>query len=288
MENIPETSRVYFVGFRQSQESSAQSVEELQKLYPNDRVEDRGHFLRVTKLYDPKSLKMGPGLSAPGRPMSLAELQSHYNRCTVLQWANGVRIRHIVQTCKTCHMGIRAEDRRGQECLRCYNKTIIDCTFCNRKVEREHRCVRLPAEVRKNGRIYRLCTHCNQYMAKNALKRHIQRKHLQYRFQCKKCPKKFGCQSDLNHHMTTHSSRRRFKCPHCEETFRWQSHRSKHVKKKHPDIDRPLQSKPISLGAEINIINFSNQTDLVPQASGDPVSQTGVRHRGLQDILREL
>lgn len=268
--------RVRFVGFIGPQESSAQTVQELRELYPDDRVEDNGRFLRVTKLHDPKTLKMAPGLSAPGGPMSLPELQSLYNRCTVLYWNGSVRIRHIVQTCKTCHTGIRAEDRRGQQCLRCHKKTIVDCEFCNRKVEREHRCVRLPGEVRKNGRVYRLCTHCNQYIAKNALKRHIQRKHQQYTFQCRKCPKKFGCQSDLNHHMTTHSSERRFRCRHCGETFRWQSHRSKHVKEKHPDIDRPLQSKPISLGAEINIFNFTT-----------PTEQPRV-HRGLQDILRDL
>lgn len=138
--------------------------------------------------------------------------------------------------CAECDIVVPLHERRGRRsrfCKRCWLKQIIDCKFCHRKTEREHRCVQLPFEKIINKKKYRLCTECpasGEYFAINAFKRHVQRKHIQYLFQCSKCPNRFSCKGDLNNHMKNHSNELTYKCQHCDKKFRWQSERSVHMK----------------------------------------------------------
>lgn len=93
--------------------------------------------------------------------------------------------------------------------------------------------------IYKGTKRYVWCYLCEKYISSNSFKRHVQRKHVRKMYNCKNCPKKFACQVDLNSHQTSHSSVKRFKCLHCGLMFKWQSHRSKHIKNKHPEVERP-------------------------------------------------
>ena len=145
-------------------------------------------------------------------------------------------IKSKISTCAECAMVVQRHERRGLRgrfCKRCWLKQIVECKYCHRKTEREHRCVPLQSEKYINGKIYKLCTQCpasGDYIARNAFKRHVQRKHYSYMFQCSKCPNRFSCQSDLNNHMKNHTNNFAYKCKHCDIQFRWQSQLSKHMK----------------------------------------------------------
>ena len=290
LDSIPETIKVYYEGFHTKPTTEFSDEEALHKAFPTEsfRVKNHGDFFQVLKLYPPESVFLSnvQGLSKPIHPLSLIQLRERFRTCTVTVTPKGVRVRSLALRCHACARGMQPEERRDGICTNCYNKQHINCKFCHRSVEREHNCVRMPDQIRKNNKVYKLCTHCNKYISRNSHKRHVQRKHFSYQFKCKKCPKKFGCKSDLNLHMTVHSSVRRFDCPHCEEKFKWQSHRSKHVKEKHPNTERP-QKASVCLDSEISLLT---QTQLrsckeIPQGRGQA---TRARARGLQDILMTL
>jgi hypothetical protein len=141
-----------------------------------------------------------------------------------------------ISRCAECSIVVQLHERRGSRgrfCKPCWLSQIIDCKYCHRKIEREHRCVPLPYEKHIRGKKYRLCTQCpasGDYIAMNAFKRHVQRKHYSYMFQCSKCPDRFSCQSDLNNHMKNHTSKLSYQCQHCDKKFRWQSQLSLHMK----------------------------------------------------------
>lgn len=274
LEAIPVVPKVYYVGFHQKPRNDCTTIEQLRAAFPNDQVETHGDFFEVSKLYSPKEVTLSNGLTKPTQTLNINELRERFRNCTVVVTHKGVRVRRLRSNCQMCAKGMQPHERRDGICSTCHNKQVIDCKFCHRKVQREHRCVRMPQEIRKDNKIYKLCNHCNKYISKNSHKRHVQRKHVSYNFQCKKCPKKFGCKSDLNMHMTMHSAVRRFECKHCGETFKWQSHRSKHTKDKHPDTERP-QKPDVCLDTEINLLTQSQM-----QGRGEL--------GGLQDILRTL
>lgn len=202
----------------------------------------------------------GPGVSntldtLPESEWTFVELTKLFPNCVVTMNSGNVDIRlkpkpskplktkkSRITKCAKCDIVVRLHDRRGVRgrfCRSCWLEQMINCKFCHKLTTREHRCVSLPYEKTIGSKKYRLCTQCpasGEYFAINGFKRHVQRKHQQYLFQCSKCPNRFSCNSDLNNHMKNHSVQMTYKCNHCDSMFRWQTQLSEHMKT-HP-VDR--------------------------------------------------
>ena len=137
--------------------------------------------------------------------------------------------------CAKCAAPVQLHNRRGPRgrlCKHCWMNEIVDCNYCHQKTMREHRCIKLPAETKSAKGTFKLCHQCpgpGMYISANSFKRHVQRKHQQYLYQCDVCQFRYANQSDLNNHMRVHSSALTFECKHCDEKFRWQSQLSLHT-----------------------------------------------------------
>lgn len=209
------------------------------------RIHYKHGYNVVERLFSSSDVRGIHGKSFEGQ-LSFKDLCQRYHNSVVFLSNSGVQVRKAYHNCSKCSRIMRQEKRRGNLCLDCHNSEVVECKNCGIMANRVHVCVSKPKETWRDRKCYVLCTQCDKHIAKNSFKRHVQRAHQPYTFKCKRCPKRFACQSDLNHHMILHSTKHRYACKHCDKTFKWQSHRSKHVKKDHPEVPRKAWAKPIS------------------------------------------
>lgn len=152
-------------------------------------------------------------------------------------------------TCIVCHRKtlpnhLRAGKTHSATCKHCHDNQIVLCAMCGLNRRRGHVCegadkdkITLPS-----GKDAFKCPHCNMYLAKSSLRKHIQRKHFPYKFKCKLCPKKFPNQAAVNSHVRTYHDKIPHVCKHCGDEFRFQCQLSKHMKTH--DVVRQTPTRP--------------------------------------------
>ena len=90
-----------------------------------------------------------------------------------------------------------------------------------------------------------MCCCCKQKLSSTSeLTKHMKEKHLDYKYTCKKCSKRFGTKNGLYKHILLHSGKR-YSCNTCGKLFYWQcelkGHMRKHTAKPAQRVSCPVQ-----------------------------------------------
>ena len=78
------------------------------------------------------------------------------------------------------------------------------------------------------------CPHCNRkVVGDKKLQVHIERVHVEKKFECLQCGMKFKTNSTLTNHMRTHQEGRELQCPHCPKMLNGKNSLHLHIKRCH-------------------------------------------------------